>query len=198
MRGRSNTSGSTTSNQTRPLSRASTTSVNTTDENLAQTLEHAPDASQRTIATVSIGGIAKYSPEEMITRSQQQLTNPNQAYAIDPSLQRPAQPDSKSDMELEPNGLPDATLQPHIQLQSFQDREGQSFFSVNEGLPDNAGGGDVKVKKGSASSIANDQELKRLYQENKTRTLRNVADSVLQEERGPRSEKTKQIFAMIW
>ena len=61
-----------------------------------------------------------------------------------------------------------------------------------------AGNGNSKKKKGSASSIANDQELKRLYQENKTRTLRDVASSVLQEERGPRAEKTKQIFGMIW
>ena len=197
-RRRSNTSASTTSNQTRPVSRASTTSVNTTDENTIQTLQHGPDSPQRAAVPEVINANLQYSPEEMITRSQQQLTNPNHQYVIDPSLHRVLQRDSKSHMEGRPEDSSDAALQPLGLVQSFQERESQSFLSAHEGSPDNASGGEVKVKKGSASSIANDQELKRLYQENKTRTLRDVADSVLQEERGPRSEKTKQIFAMIW
>lgn len=198
MRARSNTSGSTTSNQTRPVSRASTTSVNTTDENAAQSLQHGPNAPQMATATFPIDGSAQFSAEELITRSQQQLTNPHYGYAADSSLHRPAQLDSKSDVISGPDGPPDAAMQPISLVQSFQDRESQSFLSAKEGSPDNASGGEVKIKKGSASSIANDQELKRLYQENKHRNLRDVADSVLQEERGPRSEKTKQIFAMIW
>lgn len=198
MRRRSNTSGSTTSIQTRPVSRASTTSVNTTDEHPIANPQVDRDASSRTTAILTTSENAQYSPEEMITRSQQQLTNPDQGYAIDPSLKRPIPSDNIADMGPRLDGPPDVTLLPLSHLESFQDRESQSFLSVNEGSLDNASTGDVKVKKGSASSIANDQELKRLYQENKTRTLRDVADSVLQEERGPRSEKTKQIFAMIW
>ena len=93
----------------------------------------------------------------------------------------------------------DALPHPLNHMQSFPDKENESFVSVNEGSQDEAGPGNIKKKKGgSASSIANDQELRRLFQENKERTLRDVADSVLQEERGPRSEKTKQVFAMIW
>ena len=198
MRGRSNTSGSTTSNQTRPVSRASTASVNTTDEQPTHAFQHAPEASHMATAPALIDENTQYTPEEMITRSRQRLTNPDQEYAIDPSLQQPAQPDKNTDTEPGPNGLLDIQVQPSSHLQSFQDKESQSFVSVNDGSQDNAGAGEPKVKKGSASSIANDQELKRLYQENKTRTLRDVAESVLQEERGPKSEKTKQIFAMIW
>lgn len=56
----------------------------------------------------------------------------------------------------------------------------------------------AKKKKGSASSIANDLELRRLFRENQGRSLNEVAAQVLSNERGPKSEKTKQIFAMIW
>ena len=65
-------------------------------------------------------------------------------------------------------------------------------------MQDESGTGDNKKKKGSASSMANDQELRRLYRENKGRSLKEVASQVLANERGPRSEKTKQIFAMLW
>lgn len=60
------------------------------------------------------------------------------------------------------------------------------------------GAGDGRKKKGSASSIANDIELKKLFRENVGRSLKDVAAQVLANERGPRSEKTKQIFAMLW
>lgn len=60
------------------------------------------------------------------------------------------------------------------------------------------GVGDGKKKKGSASSIANDIELRRLFRDNQGRSLKDVAAQVLANERGPKSEKTKQIFAMLW
>ena len=55
-----------------------------------------------------------------------------------------------------------------------------------------------KKPKSSNTGQANDQELRRLFQENRHRDLKEVASSVLANERGPKAEKTKQIFAMIW
>lgn len=52
--------------------------------------------------------------------------------------------------------------------------------------------------KGSSASQASDQELRRLFQENCHRGMKDVAVSVLENERGPRAEKAKQIFAMNW
>lgn len=63
---------------------------------------------------------------------------------------------------------------------------------------DDTGTTDGKKKKGSASSIANDLELRKLFRENVGRSLKEVAAQVLSNERGPRSEKNKQIFAMLW
>ena len=53
-------------------------------------------------------------------------------------------------------------------------------------------------KKSSAASAQNDLELKRLYRQNESKTLQEVATQLQGNERGPQSEKTRQIFAMLW
>ena len=129
----------------------------------------------------------------MISHSEQQLTNPNQPYALDPSLQyhhahgRALSVDhgySANAMNLRPS------------VEQFNPHEGKE----NQGMEANESQGpeDGKKKKGSASSLANDAELRRLFRENVGRDLKDVAAQVLANERGPRSEKTKQIFAMLW
>ena len=83
--------------------------------------------------------------------------------------------------------------------QSFDGQGQQSVMRFNdEQTQDDAGAGETRKKKGSASSIANDNELRKLFAANKDRDLNDVAASVLANERGPKSEKTKQIFAMNW
>lgn len=82
---------------------------------------------------------------------------------------------------------------------SFEAKEGQFPINFNdEQTQDDGGSGETRKKKGSASSIANDHELRKLFRENGHRDLKDVASEVLAHERGPRSEKTKQIFAMNW
>lgn len=54
-------------------------------------------------------------------------------------------------------------------------------------------------KKGSATSLANDAELRRLVHQYQGKTLKEVAAEVQQSEGGGgRSEKAKQVFAMLW
>ncbi len=201
IRGRSNTNGSTTSNQTRPVSRASTASVNTTDEQPTQTTQPAVEASQ--FGHRPDLAHNQYLLDGYYGLGRQQIGNSNEQHIIDPSLQHQ---DNEQDARIArattvdsvQHGQTELSVYAPSNIQSFQDKDNDSFVNINDGSQDEAGLGNLKKKKGSASSIANDQELRRLYQDNKTRTLRDVADSVLQEERGPRSEKTKQIFAMIW
>lgn len=66
-----------------------------------------------------------------------------------------------------------------------------------DGLDTNGDGGATK-KKGSGASQANDIELRRLFRENEHRSLLDVANEVKQEEKGPKAEKSKQVFGMIW
>ncbi|KAK5944663.1 hypothetical protein PMZ80_001863 [Knufia obscura] len=59
--------------------------------------------------------------------------------------------------------------------------------------------GPSKRRKGTASSLANDQELRRLLAQYGGRTLKEVANEVQKNEgSGGKSEKAKQVFAMLW
>ncbi|GAM86788.1 hypothetical protein ANO11243_048080 [Dothideomycetidae sp. 11243] len=53
-------------------------------------------------------------------------------------------------------------------------------------------------RKNSAATATNDKELRELLARNENRILKDVAQEVIQKERTPQSEKTKQLFAMLW
>ena len=53
-------------------------------------------------------------------------------------------------------------------------------------------------KKSSNTSAQNDLELKRLFRQNENKSLQDIATQLQGNERGPQSEKTRQIFAMLW
>lgn len=65
--------------------------------------------------------------------------------------------------------------------------EGDSF----SGMPGNG-------KSTSRSSANNELEMRQLYVSNKHRTLVDVAEELHGNERGPNSERTRQVFAMLW
>ena len=67
-------------------------------------------------------------------------------------------------------------------------------------VPVNSGAemGDDKRRKGSAVTATNDKELREMLSKNEGRPLRDVAQEVIQKERTPMAEKTKQLFAMLW
>ena len=139
-----------------------------------------------------------YTPEEMITRSERQLTNPNSNYAIDPSLQGHLAHGRALSVDHSFSGNLATARPPMTQYHSFNGQENQTMEGAIDEAQDDPAVGEGKKKKGSASSIANDLELRRLFRENQGRSLKDVAAQVLANERGPKSEKTKQIFAMLW
>ena len=53
-------------------------------------------------------------------------------------------------------------------------------------------------RKSSAATATNDKELRELLSRNEERGLKDVAQEVIQKERTPQAEKTKQLFAMLW
>lgn len=57
---------------------------------------------------------------------------------------------------------------------------------------------DDKKRKGSAVTATNDRELREMLAKNEGRPLKDVAQEVIQKERTPMAEKTKQLFAMLW
>ena len=63
----------------------------------------------------------------------------------------------------------------------------------------NTENGGAKRRKGTASSVANDQELRRLLAQYQGKSLKEVAAEVQKNEgAGGKSEKAKQVFAMLW
>ena len=189
-RPRSNTSVSTSvSTMSRPKSRQSTTSIQSnatqpahlyhqTSEPIFQVQQQPPLAHRAT-------------PEEMVAR---QLTQSNNGYAIDPSLQY--------DSAQHPTNIPHhhpITGSSEISTKPVDSREFQHPEERKESPNQDEQTGDgSKRKKGSASSQANDIELRRLYRENQGRDLHEVALQVIRDDKGPKSEKTKQIFGMLW
>ena len=198
MRARSSTSGSTNTGPRRK-SRASTASVQSITTQPAQHYPHESDPPSHLFPIHNMQSQpVQYTPEEMITRSEHQLTNPNSQYTIDPSLQ--IHPAHVRAMSVDHNfsGTLATARPPMTQYNSFNGQETQMLESVVDDARDDPVVEEGRKKKGSASSIANDLELRRLFRENQGRSLKDVAAQVLANERGPKSEKTKQIFAMLW
>ncbi len=135
----------------------------------------------------------------MIRQSAQQLSAPPSDFALDPALQDR----TKAVLPYGPSaGYINQGIDSRPPLEHYQSYDGTESQLLDAPMDDQGQEGTepdgVKKKKGSASSIANDLELRRLFRENQGRSIREVAAQVLTNERGPRSEKTKQIFAMLW
>lgn len=185
-----------TTNNARPKSRQSTTSIQSTSTQQILPYEPVTDGTYNMHQSTS----RRYrpTPEEMLARASHQLINPNGNFAIDPALQShqsvhhglPYAEDNAFDIM--PDGLVNTAA---AQLHPLERRQSQGYEST--GLEDTTGDG-IKRKKGAASSQANDKELRRLFRENETRSLDEVAQEVMSHDKGPKSEKTKQVFGMLW
>lgn len=197
-RPRSSTSGS--ANSLRPKSRASTTSIQSASTQSIQHFHNASDSLNSLNALPPYTQATSYTPEELITRSKRQLTNPDLSYAIDPLLQDSSNHRRTLSADYGFGGNQTMIESQVSQFNPYDGKENRALECVNEELSQQKDdfGAENKKKKGSASTIANDQELRRLFRENKNRSLNEVAAQVLANERGPKSEKTKQIFAMLW
>ena len=82
----------------------------------------------------------------------------------------------------------------------------ESFHSVNPNAAARLDADDHSLGSGlsgrkmssSKSSANNELEMRELFQSNVHRSLQNVAHELHGNERGPNSERTRQVFAMIW
>ncbi|KAL8670839.1 MAG: hypothetical protein Q9168_004639 [Polycauliona sp. 1 TL-2023] len=204
-RPRSNTSGSSASSR-RTKSRASTTSAASSGTQPIYPEQQHNEPLHRQPAQHPPDHHFSFTPEEMITRSEQQLTNPQPSYSFDPNLQPNTHyPENdhfrgrSASLGRGPHSNVPIQRPPFNPYDSYDARDHSAFEHTNaEQAADENATTDNRKKKGSASSIANDIELKKLFVENNGRPLKEVAAQVLANERGPRSEKTKQIFAMLW
>lgn len=175
--------------------------MNTCTEQPPHRYRHESEPHYTPPAQLARNQLPPYATVDFIPGDKQQLATDHEAYAIDPSLQERARQERAKSTENAQYTFPEGSHLLIDRYPSIEGKESQSFAAINERQTQGGiGEGDVLKKpvKGNASSQANDLELRRLFAENKHRDLQDVAASVLANERGPKSEKTKQIFAMNW
>ncbi|KAI9741891.1 MAG: hypothetical protein M1834_000280 [Cirrosporium novae-zelandiae] len=189
-RSRSNTANSINA---RPKSRASTTSIQSAGSKFALPPQRGQENvvyHQQFTHPPMPADAGNMNIQHMPT-----MQNMQGQYYVDPALQ-PVPPNQAN------RGMTFQPLRSYDQNLSVQYSALQGYSRVQAPGQDNFREETTavvkKVKKGSASSIANDNELRRLHRENQGRSLKDVARQVLEYDRGPKSEKMKQIFAMLW
>ncbi|CZT10435.1 related to cephalosporin C regulator 1 (cpcR1 gene) [Rhynchosporium agropyri] len=206
-RSRSNTAVSSRSRK-RPLSRASTTSIHsgvTQPANDHQQIDPAVEyhrqwIDQNTHAHAQRFGSMGHqmTAEDMVMNTTSQLQT-SRGYDIDPSLgishhhpmaypqQQQFKPENaRQSMPNDPFVASFGEVDSHI-LEGRSDEQDEV-----DSLP----GG--PAKKASKSSAANELEMRQLFQANKHRSLPDVATELHGNERGPQSERQRQVFAMLW
>jgi regulatory factor X, other len=139
------------------------------------------------------------SPEDMVMHSASQLQNPRE-YGIDPALEAavnqslgyhqdgPYKPDN-SRHSLPADGYGTSFVEDDSPMLEGRSDEQDDADSVT------GNGANKKIPK---SSAANEIEMRQLFQSNKHRSLPEVASELHGNERGPQSERTRQVFAMLW
>ena len=137
----------------------------------------------------------------MIMQSAHNLTNPH-GLAIDPALggQHNQYQPYNNDPQYHSHVTQDQSIQP---FPKFDGPEGHLLDTMQndraQATPDPDAEADGKATKSrSSASFQNDLELRKLFRENETKTLEQIAAQLLGNERGPNSEKIRQTFAMVW
>ncbi|KAJ0420902.1 hypothetical protein BJY00DRAFT_117716 [Aspergillus carlsbadensis] len=214
MRSRSETVVS--RNSRRPRSRGSTASIQSTTTQQTQDQQLTDGFSQFLPAQTSAGpNIFSTNPEEIIMRFGQQLSHTVNGTSLDPTI-----PDAHHHVMGRADDFSNHTMHghhlSHHSIPSGIHTHGlpgvaipqyQTMYDsgIENHVPDHllddheASETGAKKKKGSSSSLANDNELRKLLRQYEGYTLKQMAAEVLKHEgAGGKAEKVKQVFAMIW
>ncbi|RAK71600.1 RFX family transcription factor [Aspergillus fijiensis CBS 313.89] len=213
MRSRSETVVS--RNSRRPRSRGSTASIHSTTTQQTQD-QQITDGFPQFLPTQPTGhSVFASNPEEIIMRFGQQLSHQVNGASLDPTLQEAHHPVMPRAEEYPGHamhghhlshhtlsaGIPSHGLpgMPMPQFAAMYD-SGIENHAPEHVLEDNENSeAGAKKKKGSSSSLANDNELRKLLRQYEGFTLKQMAAEVLKHEgAGGKAEKVKQVFAMIW
>ncbi|KAE8446135.1 hypothetical protein EG329_012506 [Mollisiaceae sp. DMI_Dod_QoI] len=205
-RSRSNTAASNKSRK-RPLSRASTTSVHSgivqppLEQHLVDPAAefHKQWYQQNVHAEQRFGTMNhQMTPEDMVIHSASQLQNPRDY--IDPALggvpHHPLTYVQEDQYKME-NGR--QSLPVDVYGTNYGEVDSQALERSDEQDDvDSVVGASGPTKKASKSSAANELEMRQLFQANKHRSLPEIATELHGNERGPSSERQRQVFAMLW
>lgn len=84
-------------------------------------------------------------------------------------------------------------------LGAFTDHDSQMMDAKNGDMMEVTTSQPVVLKPAaSRSSANNEREMQQLFMANKHRSLQDIARELHGNERGPNSERQRQVFAMLW
>ena len=152
------------------------------------------------------------NPEDMLMRFGHQLSNHPNAAALDQAMQdtHAVMPRAENFQNHSMHGhtLSQHSMPPELQhgLQNVSAPYQQMYDSgVENHLPEHlveepeTSEPGVKKKRGASSTVANDNELRKLLRQYEGWSLKQMAAEVMKHEGGGgKAEKVKQVFAMIW
>ncbi|ATY66496.1 cephalosporin C regulator 1 [Cordyceps militaris] len=189
----------------RPQSRASTASVHSV------TTQHNMDGSGFTDAAAMYGGqwmhnehphpkdmsAPQMSPEDMILQAATHMQSANHDFSMDGSMA--AHMHHMAYQHQHTHGIP------RNPLPADHFGPNASFTEGDSQMLDRDDGDDADpmalaagVPKPARSSANNELEMRQLFSANRHRGLQDVASELHGNERGPNSERTRQVFAMLW
>ncbi|CAG8076614.1 unnamed protein product [Penicillium olsonii] len=195
----------------RPRSRGSTASIHssTTQQTQDQHLDGFP---QFIPSQVAAGSHMFNNPEDMLMRFGHQLSNHPGATGMDGAMQdthavMPRAEDfhphpmhghtlSHHSMPPEmPSGMPNVPASYQQMYDSGVENQLPEHLVEEPEIPEVGG----KKKRGASSTVANDNELRKLLRQYEGWNLKQMAAEVMKHEGGGgKAEKVKQVFAMIW
>lgn len=153
------------------------------------------------------------NPEDMIMRFGNQFAPHSHGMQLDQSIRDSpsvmSRPDEFSNQPMHGHDLSHQSLPPdmpnNVSSVSVPHYRPMYDNGIENHLPDQTledqevseqGG---KKKRGSSSTLANDNELRKLLRQYEGWTLKQMANEVMKHEgAGGKAEKVKQVFAMIW
>ncbi|EXJ79743.1 hypothetical protein A1O3_08026 [Capronia epimyces CBS 606.96] len=200
----------------RPKSRGSTTSLQSVGVGSAFQPPQPPDDSTMPLDQSGFymqhghhpaAAMYNANPEEMLMHYPHSMAAHLQQQPLDPSAglpqhdMRPMSQQAFQEMQhfpmQYPHGLPPyAVGHQHMHHIRHHSEQFEGSPAPDDSNTENGG---AKRRKGTASSVANDQELRRLLAQYQGKSLNEVAAEVQKNEgSGGKSEKAKQVFAMLW
>ena len=146
---------------------------------------------------------AQLSPEDMILQAATHMQSANHEFAMDGSMTAPMahhhipyqqhqQHQQQHSMARHP--LPSEQFGGNV---SFTEGDSQMLDRDDDGDGDSMAG-IAGAKPATRSSANNELEMRQLFSANRHRKLPEVALELHGNERGPNSERTRQVFAMLW
>jgi regulatory factor X len=186
----------------RPRSRGSTTSIHsaTTQANVEHSFAESADVyssqwlpNSASHARELPNGSAQMTPEDLLLASQLQASRD---FGPDASMNAP---------------MPSVSFHHHSHSLSRQSLSAESFagntsFADDSQMldrevhdnDDSFNGAPTTTKSGARSNANNEIEMRQLFHTNKHRSLEDVSHELLGNDRGPNSERARQVFAMLW